>query len=80
MVAKSTVYYHQKRAGLLEAFGGRCQNCGSTERLEFHHLHGYNEKHRGGMQQVYGVLRAPDSFLLLCRDCHEELHAIEGIR
>lgn len=29
--------YHARRQAIIDRMGGRCVNCGSVERLEFHH-------------------------------------------
>src|SRR5690606_32918172 len=35
---RSKKSYRRRRAKLIEAMGGKCDYCGSVEKLEFHHL------------------------------------------
>lgn len=65
-----------KRLALQRAkdlLGGRCQMCGSTERLEFAHLsypEDYNRKNNDSYSRQLRVIKNPENFLLLCYECH----------
>lgn len=47
---------------------GCCENCGSQRRLDVHHVH----------YRTLGDESLAD-LQVLCRSCHEELHAFEGV-
>jgi len=57
--------------------GGACEDCGSTSELHFHHT-GYTPlafvKSRGMTNRIYDVRKNPDSYKLLCKDCHYKQH------
>jgi hypothetical protein len=73
-------------AELREAWGGRCVACAYTFRLEFAHvkptgLEGAKARHGCGMdgrgrglpQRYHDVKNHPECYVLLCRECHEDL-------
>jgi len=66
-------WYQVARENLISKRGGKCQTCGSTDRLEFAHLRptGLNGMGRGFNRRVLDVLRHPRSYRLLCRSCHD---------
>lgn len=43
----------------------RCANCGSTERLEWHHM----------IPAVLGGTAEPENMICLCHDCHQDVTA-----
>lgn len=53
-----------KRRMILARRGRKCEDCGSCERLEIHHL----TYARLGMEK-------PEDLRVLCRKCHERRHA-----
>jgi len=61
--------WKEKRLAFIESRGGKCEWCGSTERLTVHHP----------MRNSYGNTAYMDFFLsgctLLCSRCHSALHA-----
>jgi len=64
----------ERRKKLVEEFGGKCEECGVTSGLEFAHreeteLDGWG---RGRKERVYDVMKNPDKYRLLCKDCHKE--------
>lgn len=56
--------------------GNRCEECGFTEELEFHHVKptGLSGRSRGYNQRAYDIRNHPDCYVLVCRLCHIELH------
>jgi len=52
----------------INLLGGKCQLCGKTENLEFCHI-SYTQKNQVS-DLAWAVLREPDTFLLLCQECH----------
>ena len=64
--------YSRYMAELRAAFGGRCEECGSSSRLEFAHVisTGLNGRGRGMPQRVHDIRRHPECYRLLCRPCH----------
>jgi len=66
----------------VEYKGGRCQICGydgCPEVLEFHHVDG-NKKDFGISQRGYTrswkkVMEELDKCVMLCANCHREVHA-----
>lgn len=61
---------------LRKQFGGKCENCGSNEELQFAHilpteLCGKNS--RGSSDRYYDIRNNPRSYRLLCRICHNKI-------
>lgn len=48
--------------------GRKCEKCGATEYLQIHHMH----YHKGCLAWEYTC----KDMLVLCKDCHQELHNI----
>lgn len=65
--------WRKKRRKALELHGSKCGVCGSTERLEVHHLH-YRTLFRESPK---------DDLRVLCHDCHANVHeeagAVDGL-
>lgn len=54
-----------------QLLGGICQLCSAGEDLHFAHVaYGAKNPHRSALQTAREVIKHPDRFLLLCRDCH----------
>lgn len=76
MVKSSTVRLQTQRAYLVEAFGGKCEDCGIEEgsgvKLEFAHKRdtGVNGKGRGSWRRYKNVRDNRDAYRLLCKLCH----------
>lgn len=60
--------WRKKRRKALELHGSKCGVCGSTERLEVHHLH-YRTLFRESPR---------DDLRVLCHDCHALHHEDKG--
>jgi len=63
----------RRRKYCLARLGGKCDKCGSNERLEFHHI----DKSTKSFDITSGLQRSMDSInteldkcILLCHDCH----------
>ena len=56
--------------------GNKCDSCGSSENLEFHHIlpTGLSGMGRGFYQRMKDISLHPDSYLLLCKSCHDDAH------
>lgn len=56
-----------------------CELCGSTEKVEVHHIRALKDlNHKGRKQQPEWVTRMASRHrktLVVCRDCHEDIHA-----
>jgi hypothetical protein len=74
-------YRHRLKSGLIAAYGGRCELCGTTkfEFLTIDHVNGGGSKHfaelrLNGGQNLYRVLRdlgyPKDEYRLLCYNCN----------
>jgi len=66
-------WYRKKRVEYIKKFGGRCEQCGRTENLEFAHLN-HNDVHgigRGSNQRIRDIMKHPDNYILLCFKCHK---------
>jgi len=63
----------ERREKLIEEYGGKCEECPTTENLEFAHKEDteLSGRGRGRKERVYDVIRNPDKYMLLCKDCHE---------
>ena len=64
------------RKKLIKDFGGRCQKCGSVDKLVFHHTEPtkLSGSGRGRKERCYDVVHNPKSYQLLCGDCHAIAH------
>ena len=63
----------KRRAKYIEMLGGKCQNCGSMDSLEFDHTNAKSKEFdlndiRDGSEER--ILKELDKCVLLCRDCH----------
>jgi 5-methylcytosine-specific restriction endonuclease McrA len=56
--------YRKLRTDVLERDGWRCQNCGTSERLQVHHI-----RSRGALGDD-----AAENLTTLCAGCHRQLH------
>lgn len=76
----SSKYRQDIKKRLIEYQGGKCQICGydkCQEALEFHHLDP-NEKSfqiSGGTKSFESLKPEVDKCVLLCANCHREVHA-----
>ncbi len=59
---------------LRQSYGGKCSECDSILDLEFHHVKetGLSGRGRGRKERYYDIKNNPDSYTLLCEDCHKE--------
>jgi len=75
--SRSTRYRQSLRARALEAFGGRCQDCGSIVNLQFAHVWptGLKGQGRGSKRRFRDVLNNQYAYRLLCYDCHAAFDA-----
>lgn len=62
---KSDVWIHWRNV-LLEWNGNKCKHCGSKDSLHIHHKN-YNS---------FGGDELPFDLIVLCKNCHSELHAL----
>jgi len=69
-------------ADLRKARGNKCQYCGYSGYLEFAHIkktkvhsvgNGRKRRGRGMVARYYDIKNNPESYRLLCRDCHDIL-------
>lgn len=81
-----TRYRQKKRLNLILEHGDICYLClkvkGFNRKLEFHHLKptGLNGEGRGFDNRIRDIVKHPDSYILLCRKCHEKAHGFKGDR
>lgn len=70
----------KRRLALIEQFGSACQRCGynkSKRALHFHHIEAadkYNWAIGGGRASVNEIEQHPERFMMVCANCHAELH------
>jgi len=66
----------ERRKKLIQEYGGKCRNCLATTSLHFAHVEETEisaiTRGRGRKERVYDVIKNPDSYTLLCKDCHRE--------
>ena len=80
-------WHKEKRVSLCNDFGGACQHCSVIEgqwippllekqvKLEFAHKIGFRFPQgasRGRNTRINEVIKNPERFLLLCKECHVE--------
>jgi len=76
-------YYTENRDEAIRVYGGRCEQCSSTDRLEFDHPNGDGKAHRKveSIRRMYeriarsGVRITDWDLRLLCFDCHKSFTA-----
>jgi hypothetical protein len=78
--AQGNEWYRLKRLQLIQEFGGACQECGSTEDLEFAHrtMTGVQGLGRGRNARTLDVMRNPEAYMLICKRCHLRLDRTGG--
>jgi 5-methylcytosine-specific restriction endonuclease McrA len=59
--------YRKLRSHVLERDGWRCQNCGTSECLQVHHI-----RSRSALGDD-----AAENLITLCADCHHQVHRAE---
>lgn len=74
-------YHKRKRREVIEALGGRCEQCGTIFDLEIDHVNGYNgrttpNKTRGGnhnLQDAITLIKAgrKEELQVLCAKCNK---------
>ena len=74
MTNRKNKWIKERRKRLIEEFGGKCEECPATSKLEFAHkepteLSGWG---RGRKERVYDVIKNPEKYRLLCKGCHKE--------
>ena len=73
-------YYKRTKEKLIEYKGGKCQVCGynkCTSALEFHHLDPSQKDFTisGGTKSFENLKPEVDKCILVCANCHREIHA-----
>lgn len=73
-------WIRRKRIELIDQFGGKCQKCGSTAKLELAHKEPteLNGQGRGRKERYYDVIKNPEKYWLSCQDCHDEYDKDKG--
>lgn len=64
------LWWNNAKSMALKKAGNKCENCGSTEKLEVHHivsLEPWELRHNS-------LKNRQDNLKVLCRDCHERAH------
>ncbi len=81
---KAAVKKHRKKIkdAIMEYLGGKCKACGydkCIQALDFHHLDPSKKTLQmasGGLSRAWDVIRKElDHCILLCANCHREIHA-----
>lgn len=73
----------RNKLALIEYKGGKCQICGydkCIDALEFHHLNQAEKKFglsNGDIRSLAKLKKEADKCILICANCHRELHAKE---
>lgn len=73
---KNTRYYRKLKTTAIQAYGGKCVNCGekNLEFLQIDHIHGNGNKHRRSIaKSIYVWLKHnnfPNGFQVLCANCN----------
>ncbi len=75
MPNRQNQWIKKARAKLIQDRGGKCKQCGSTEKLQFAHIAetGLNGIGRGRKERYYDVINHPYHYILLCKNCHVKL-------
>lgn len=75
--------YHANRSAAIEVYGGKCEQCGSIDGLQFDHLYGDGQAHRAVESHYRMHLRIARTgerlpyvtLQLLCKPCHDKKSA-----
>ncbi len=83
--SKQVIYWRKKaKVKLVEYKGGKCEECGYNkciDALEFHHLNP-NEKDfsiAGKSWSLERLKREADKCILVCSNCHKEIHSVDNL-
>jgi len=75
---RQRVWMKRRRDGAFMLLGGRCNICGSRDRLELDHVDPRTKaSHKIWTWSVYRILQELSKCQLLCRHCHENKSCIE---
>ena len=75
----SKITYQRLRGQALDLLGGRCQDCGTLNRLQLHHKYYAKDSIRPKVHRECGnqtvkrtkeAITHPERFALLCLSCH----------
>lgn len=74
MTSTYTTWYHKQREMLINDFGGKCAYCGSSDDLEFAHIHGAETgvggEGRGSYKRLKDWKEFSECYVLLCKADH----------
>ncbi len=72
-LSRGMIWIKGKRQEQIDKRGGYCEYCKGNDRLEFAHVTPteLNGRSRGSFSRVKDVINNPDSYLLLCWECHK---------
>lgn len=71
----------ERKKRLVEVFGGKCSKCGydkCIKALEFHHENGDKDFSVSRSKNFDDILKEAKKCILVCANCHRELHARVG--
>ena len=72
------MYYQNGRNEVLTALGGVCNECGSKNDLQIHHINPLNgNRPNGQLARLTEWRRNIDNLELLCERCHRAVHKME---
>jgi hypothetical protein len=68
-------YYSRKLQELRDLRGNCCEECSSTDELQWAHIKptGLNGEGRGQSRRYHDIKKHPDHYKLWCKPCHTKL-------
>lgn len=74
MANQANKWIKEARKRLIILWGLKCFVCGTSEKLEFAHINDTELRGmgRGRKERYYDVIKNPDSYVLLCKNCHKD--------
>lgn len=75
------VRYYKLRAECIALLGGKCVDCGTTDRLEFDHMHRFGKKYTLGSIMLHSKKKREEELskcVLRCTYCHSVKTSIES--
>lgn len=73
-------YYRKEKEGIFDLIGRKCVVCGSTDRINFHEIHGKDHSKNSNWQDFKYYKEHPEDFVPLCYKHHKSLHALFDLK
>ena len=75
MTTPQARYFQREKGKIIDQLGGVCQECGTENYLELHHIEGHGKSFRTGSERIkdWKIQAAKNNLLVLCYNCHKKV-------